>query len=124
MSTRDDWLHATLVPSTIAASAPYPHGYVGAQHVRLGPWLLRTALTVERCCEQGGVGFWDQDTFQAPPLMVFHPTIARNLIDNRLFQLPAYRLNAKAFGLRGAYVPWEVGYSGGFARDDLVNHVK
>ena len=74
--------------------------------------------------EQGGVGFWDQDTFQAPPLMVFHPTIARNLIDNRLFQLPAYRLNAKAFGLRGAYVPWEVGYSGGFARDDLVNHVK
>ena len=54
--------------------------------------------------------------------MVFHPTIARNLIDNRLFQLPAYRLNAKAFGLKGAYVPWEVGYSGGFARDDLVNH--
>ena len=31
MSTRDDWLHATLVPSTIAASAPYPHGYVSAQ---------------------------------------------------------------------------------------------
>ena len=29
MSTRDDWLHSTLVPSTIAASAPYPHGYFG-----------------------------------------------------------------------------------------------
>ena len=29
MSTRPDWLHATLVPSTIAASAPYPHGYYG-----------------------------------------------------------------------------------------------
>ena len=39
MSTRPDWLHSTLVPSTIAASAPYPHGYYGAV-------------------------FWDQDTFQ------------------------------------------------------------
>ena len=90
----------------------------------MGPRDFCATVTVDRCCEQGGVGFWDQDTFQAPPLMVFHPTIARNLIDNRLFQLPAYRLNAKAFGLRGAYVPWEVGFSGGFARDDLVNHVR
>jgi trehalose/maltose hydrolase-like predicted phosphorylase len=97
MSTRPDWLHSTLVPSTIAASAPYPHGYYGAV-------------------------FWDQDTFQAPPLMVFHPPIARNLLQNRLFQLPSYKSNAKAFGLKGAYVPWEVGYSGGFARDDEVNH--
>jgi trehalose/maltose hydrolase-like predicted phosphorylase len=97
MSTRSDWLHSTLVPSTIAAAAPYPHGYDG--HV-----------------------FWDQDTFQAPPLMVFYPDVARNLLRNRLFQLPAYRINAQAFGLKGAYVPWEVGFSGGFARDDLVNH--
>jgi trehalose/maltose hydrolase-like predicted phosphorylase len=66
--------------------------------------------------------FWDQDTFQAPPLMVFYPDVARNLLRNRLFQLPAYRINAQAFGLKGAYVPWEVGFSGGFARDDLVNH--
>jgi trehalose/maltose hydrolase-like predicted phosphorylase len=49
-------------------------------------------------------------------LMVFHPPIARNLLQNRLFQLPSYKSNAKAFGLKGAYVPWEVGYSGGFAR--------
>ena len=39
-----------------------------------------------------------------------------------MFQLPAYQVNAKAFGLKGAYVPWEVGFSGGFARDNLVNH--
>ena len=50
----------------------------------------------------------DQDTFQAPPLMVFYPDIAANLLRNRLFQLPAYKANAKAFGLEGAYVPWEV----------------
>jgi hypothetical protein len=97
MSTRPDWLHSTLVPSTIAAAAPYPHGYNG--HV-----------------------FWDQDTFQVPPLMVFYPDIAKNILQNRLFQLPAYQINAKAFGLKGAYVPWEVGFSGGFARDNLVNH--
>eukprot|EP01051_Picozoa_sp_SAG22_P004748 SAG22_NODE_262_length_13373_cov_11.716965_10_plen_822_part_00 len=97
MSTRPDWLYSTLVPSTIAASAPKPHGYFGT-------------------------AFWDQDTFQAPPLMVFFPSIAQNLLQNRLFQLPAYKVNAKAFGLKGAYVPWEVGYSGGFARDNEINH--
>ena len=61
----------------------------------------------------------DQDTFQAPPLMVFYPSIAQNLLRNRLFQLPAYKVNAQAFGLKGAYVPWEVGFSGGFAREWL-----
>ena len=97
MSTRPDWLHSTLIPSTIAASGPYPHGYFG-------------------------MGFWDQDTFQAPPLMVFHPPIARNLLQNRLWQLPAYRINAKAYGLKGAYVPWEIGSTGGFSRDDGCDH--
>ena len=47
MSTRSDWLHSTMVPSTIAAAGPKPHGYYGTT-------------------------FWDQETFQAPPLMV-HP---------------------------------------------------
>jgi trehalose/maltose hydrolase-like predicted phosphorylase len=69
-----------------------------------------------------GTAFWDQDTFQAPPLMVFYPEIAHNLLQNRLFQLPAYKLNAKAFGFRGAYVPWEAGFTGGFARDDGCAH--
>jgi trehalose/maltose hydrolase-like predicted phosphorylase len=64
----------------------------------------------------------DQDTFQAPPLMVFYPSIAHNLLRNRLFQLPAYKANAQAFGLQGAYVPWEVGFTGGFARDNMINH--
>ena len=54
-----------------------------------------------------------QDTFQAPPLMVFHPRIAKNLLRNRLWQLPAYQINAKAFGMKGAYVPWEIGSTGG-----------
>jgi hypothetical protein len=97
MSTRADWLHSALVPSTIAAAGPKPHGYFGTS-------------------------FWDQDTFQAPPLMVFYPDIAANLLQNRLFQLPAYRINAKAFGFMGAYIPWEVGFTGGFARDDGCAH--
>ena len=68
------------------------------------------------------MGFWDQDTFQAPPLMCFFPSIARNLLQNRLYQLPAYRINAKAYGLKGAYVPWEIGNTGGFSRDDACDH--
>ena len=54
--------------------------------------------------------------------MVFYPSIAHNLLQNRLFQLPAYKANAQAFGLKGAYVPWEVGFTGGFARDNMINH--
>jgi trehalose/maltose hydrolase-like predicted phosphorylase len=88
-----------MVPSTIAAAGPKPHGYYGTT-------------------------FWDQDTFQAPPLMVFHPPIAENVLRNRLFQLPAYEENARAFGLRGAYVPWETGFTGGFARDNRINHIE
>jgi trehalose/maltose hydrolase-like predicted phosphorylase len=99
MSTRPDWLHATLPPSSIAASAPAHHGYFG---------ML----------------FWDQDTFMAPPLMAFFPEIAENFLRNRLYQLPAYRRNAEAFGLRGAYVPWQGGGTGGFARDNGISHVE
>ena len=54
--------------------------------------------------------------------MIFYPDIAKNLLDNRMFQLPAYKVNAEAFGLKGAYVPWEVGFTGGFARDNEINH--
>ncbi len=38
MSTRSDWLHSTLVPSTIAAAAPYPRAYPS-------PLALRSVLT-------------------------------------------------------------------------------
>ena len=40
--------------------------------------------------------------------LAFRVRVAANLLRNRLFQLPAYKANAKAFGLEGAYVPWEV----------------
>ena len=56
--------------------------------------------------------------------MVFWPSIAENLLRNRLYQLPAYKVNAAAFGLKGAYVPWEVGGTGGFARDNRINHIE
>ena len=44
MSTRDDWLHSTLVPSTIAASAPYPHGYFGTTF-----WCGLYQFKIHRC---------------------------------------------------------------------------
>lgn len=55
---------------------------------------------------------------------MFHPPIAENVLRNRLYQLPAYEVNARAFGLRGAYVPWETGGTGGFARDNRINHIE
>ena len=56
--------------------------------------------------------------------MLFHPDIAVNLLRNRLFQLPSYRLNAKSFNLSGAYIPLCVGGTGGFVSDNLINHIE
>ena len=47
MSTRSDWLHSTLTPSTIAASGPYPHGYFGTtfwDQVSSLSWSARPAI--------------------------------------------------------------------------------
>ena len=71
-----------------------------------------------------------QDTFQAPPLMVFFPQIARNLLQNRMWQLPSYRINAKAFGLQGAWVPVSPalvsaernGFWNGVSKHDPLDH--
>lgn len=50
MSTRPDWLHATLIPSTIAASGPYPHGYFGTYSDEWFSWPL---INYEKpyCCD-------------------------------------------------------------------------
>lgn len=56
--------------------------------------------------------------------MVFWPSIAENLLRNRLSQLPAYKRNAEAFGLQGAYVPLCVCGTGGFAVDNQIDHIE
>lgn len=56
--------------------------------------------------------------------MVFWPSIAENLLRNRLYQLPAYKRNAAAFGLEGAYIPLCVCSTGGFAVDNQIDHIE
>ena len=57
MSTRSDWLHSTLTPSTIAASGPYPHGYFGTtfwDQVSSLSWFARPAVSESATCLSTG----------------------------------------------------------------------
>ena len=66
--------------------------------------------------------FSAEDTFQAPPLLLFHQPIAENLLRNRLHQLPTYEANAKAAGLEGMQIPVAVGGAGGYSCDASLHH--
>ena len=56
--------------------------------------------------------FWDTDFHMFHYYLLTNPAQAKNLILYRYGQLDAYRRNARAWGCRGAQVPWETGTSG------------
>lgn len=51
--------------------------------------------------------FWDTELWMYPPLLIFHPEIARSLLEYRFQRLDAARRNAFSHGYRGAMFPWE-----------------
>jgi len=51
--------------------------------------------------------FWDTELFIVPPLILSHPTMARNLLMYRYHNLHGARSKAKANGFEGAMYPWE-----------------
>ncbi len=56
--------------------------------------------------------FWDTDFHMFPYYLYTNPRQARNLILYRYNLLDAARANAKAWGYKGAQIPWETGSSG------------
>jgi len=51
--------------------------------------------------------FWDTELWMYPPLLMFHPDIARSLLDYRVDRLDKAKQNAFLHGYRGAMFPWE-----------------
>jgi len=51
--------------------------------------------------------FWDSELWMFPPLLVFHPEIARSMLDYRYDRLAKARQKAANFGYKGAMFPWE-----------------
>lgn len=56
--------------------------------------------------------FWDTDFHLFPYYLLTNPRQAQQLIRYRYLLLDAARRNARAWGYRGAQVPWETGSSG------------
>lgn len=56
--------------------------------------------------------FWDADTWILPVLAVFHPALARSMVDYRTDGLEAARRRASAYGYDGAMYPWEADQNG------------
>ena len=59
-----------------------------------------------------GRSFWDTETWMFPVLDLLHPTIGASLLEYRLVRLPAAKLRAAQFGVRGAMFPWTSELSG------------
>jgi hypothetical protein len=62
--------------------------------------------------DYAGHVFWDMDTWVMPPMLMFHPEMARYMIEARTRVLPQAKANAKAKGLEGAKFPWEQASTG------------
>ncbi|XP_071807639.1 protein-glucosylgalactosylhydroxylysine glucosidase-like [Asterias amurensis] len=56
--------------------------------------------------------FWDQETWMYPPILMFHPLLARVMLESRSYQLDAAKSLAKSRGWKGAQFPWEMAFSG------------
>ncbi|XP_027019684.1 protein-glucosylgalactosylhydroxylysine glucosidase isoform X2 [Tachysurus fulvidraco] len=56
--------------------------------------------------------FWDQDTWMYPNIALFHPNLARTVLEYRMRTLEGARVNAKEQGYKGLKFPWESAVSG------------
>ncbi|XP_060770456.1 protein-glucosylgalactosylhydroxylysine glucosidase isoform X1 [Neoarius graeffei] len=56
--------------------------------------------------------FWDQDTWMYPNIAVFHPNLARAVLEYRMRTLEGAWINAQEQGYKGLKFPWESAVSG------------
>ncbi|XP_071956538.1 protein-glucosylgalactosylhydroxylysine glucosidase-like isoform X2 [Antedon mediterranea] len=56
--------------------------------------------------------FWDQETWMYPPILLFHPNLAKSMLSSRTRHIDAARNIAKCNGYNGTMYPWEMAYSG------------
>lgn len=64
--------------------------------------------------DYAGHVFWDMDTWIMPPVMLFHPRLAKIMLESRTRILETAKENAQSTGFKGARFPWEQAVSGNF----------
>lgn len=62
--------------------------------------------------DYAGHVFWDMDTWMLPPIMLFHPDMAKRMIGSRSRVLNQVKKNAEEAGYKGAKFPWEQATTG------------
>lgn len=62
--------------------------------------------------DYAGHVFWDMDTWIMPPIMMFHPNMARRMIGARTRVIHQVKENARKDGFKGIKFPWEQGSTG------------
>ncbi|KAI5100317.1 protein-glucosylgalactosylhydroxylysine glucosidase, partial [Silurus meridionalis] len=56
--------------------------------------------------------FWDQDTWMYPNIALFHPNLAKAVLEYRMRTLEGAQINAQEQGFKGLKYPWESAVSG------------
>ncbi|MGA4843652.1 discoidin domain-containing protein [Streptomyces sp. G45] len=64
-----------------------------------------------------GLIFWDAETWMYPALLATRPDLARTVVDYRYRTRAKARENARDFGYRGLFYPWNSGSSGDLAKE-------
>ncbi|MEW2530515.1 discoidin domain-containing protein [Streptomyces sp. NPDC047071] len=64
-----------------------------------------------------GLIFWDAETWMYPGLLATRPELAKSVVDYRYRTRAAARDNARAFGYKGLFYPWNSGSSGDLAKE-------
>jgi len=60
---------------------------------------------------QGHV-FWDMETWMYPPILVFRPDLARDMLSYRISRMDEAKKRAELGGYSGARFPWESAFTG------------
>ena len=56
--------------------------------------------------------FWDQDTWQYPPILFLHSDFAESMISNRKRIAAVAKKQSEAYGYKGMKFPWEAALTG------------
>ncbi|CAM4963855.1 unnamed protein product [Rotaria socialis] len=62
--------------------------------------------------DYGGHSFWDTETWMFPPVLLFYPTLAKEILSYRIALRDSAAYNARLFGYEGWRFPWESARTG------------
>lgn len=99
------YILSSLPPLRIASKPDHDFTFYG-----LSPASLASGDTTGNSYK--GHVFWDQETWMYPSILIFHPELARRMLESRTIHLDAAAAMAKSNGYDGIKFPWEMAYSG------------